>query len=45
MAQSNLDRVMQPRPPTFSTHGLIDYIVQLIVEEDEVSNKNIILSY
>jgi len=45
MVQSNLDGVLQPHPPTFSTNGLIDYIVQLIVEEDEVSNKNLTLSY
>ena len=28
----------EPRLPSFSTNGLIDYIIELIVEEDEVSN-------
>lgn len=39
LVQGNLDGVVirEMHPPTFSTAGLIDYIVQLIVEEDEVS--------
>jgi len=37
LIQGNLDGVItrQPRPPTFSTAGLLDYIIELIVEEDE----------
>lgn len=36
--QRNLDGIIthQPRLPTFSTPGLLDYIIELIVEEDEV---------
>lgn len=35
--QGSLDGIVirQPRPPTFSTAGLLDYIIELIVEEDE----------
>jgi hypothetical protein len=38
--QGSLDGIVirQPRPPTFSTAGLLDYIIELIVEEDEVGN-------
>ena len=37
--QGSLDGIVtqQPHPPAFSTAGLLDYIIQLIVEEDEVS--------
>lgn len=40
MMQGSLDDIVtqQPRPPTFSTAGLLDDIIELIVEEeDEVS--------
>jgi hypothetical protein len=38
LAQGSLDGIVtrQPRPPTFSTAGLLDYIIELVVEEDEV---------
>lgn len=37
LIQGSLDGIVnrQPRPPTFSTAGLLDYIIELIVEEDE----------
>jgi hypothetical protein len=36
--QSSLDSIVtrQSQAPTFSTAGLLDYIIELIVEEDEV---------
>lgn len=37
LIQGSLDGIVnrQPRPPSFSTAGLLDYIIELIVEEDE----------
>ena len=39
MHQSNLDGVVtrEPKQPPFTTAGLLDYIVELVVCEDEVS--------
>ena len=36
--QSTLDGVVthQPCPPAFTTDGLVDYIVELVVSKDEV---------
>jgi len=36
--QSTLDAAIsrQPKPPIFTTDGLLDYIVELVVSEDEV---------
>lgn len=38
MKQGSLDDVVtrQQRPPTFTTDGLLDYLVELVVCEDEV---------
>ncbi|KAF8228256.1 hypothetical protein L208DRAFT_1379438 [Tricholoma matsutake] len=37
LIQGSLDGIVnqQPHPPTFSTAGLLNYIIELIVEEDE----------
>ena len=45
--QGNLDGmlVQQTCLPTFSTAGLLDYIIELIVEEDEVGAQHVFLSY
>jgi hypothetical protein len=47
MLQGSLDGLVtcQPRPPTFFPAGLVDYIIELIVEEDEVRKSLILLSY
>ena len=39
LVQGSLDGIVtrQPRPPEFSLKGLLDYIIELIVAEDEVS--------
>ena len=39
LKQSTLDGavVHQPKPPVFTTDGLLDYIIELVVSEDEVS--------
>lgn len=39
LVQGSLDGIVtrKSRPPTFSTAGLLDYIIELIVQEDEVS--------
>ncbi|KAG1798503.1 uncharacterized protein HD556DRAFT_1305965 [Suillus plorans] len=34
--QRTLDRALVPKPPQFSKSGLVDYIVELIVAEDEI---------
>lgn len=34
--QRTLDRALVPKPPQFSKSGLVDYIVELIIAEDEV---------
>jgi hypothetical protein len=34
--QRTLDRALVPKPPQFTKAGLVDYIVELIVAEDEV---------
>ncbi|KAF8810837.1 hypothetical protein BYT27DRAFT_7024336, partial [Phlegmacium glaucopus] len=36
--QGTLDSIVtrQPRPPAFTTKGLLDYIVEFVVSEDEV---------
>jgi hypothetical protein len=38
LLQSSLDSIVtrEPKRPPFTTHGLVDYIVQLVVCEDEV---------
>jgi hypothetical protein len=40
LTQRSLDGIVnqQPRPPMFSIAGLLNYIIEFIVEEDEVSN-------
>jgi len=35
-AQATLDGVLVPKVPAFTKSGLMDYIVELIVSEDEV---------
>jgi hypothetical protein len=39
LLQSSLDSIIsrEPKPPPFTAQGLLDYIVELIVCEDEVS--------
>ena len=38
LAQTTLDDAItrHPRPPAFTTDGLLDYIIELVVSEDEV---------
>ena len=40
MKQGTLDRIIvqEPRIPPFTTAGLLDYVVELIVSEDNVSD-------
>ena len=39
LTQSTLEGTIsrRPKPPTFTTDGLLNYIIELVVSEDEVS--------
>jgi hypothetical protein len=40
MPQATLDASLTPKIPAFTKAGLMDYIVELIVAEDEVSDSH-----
>jgi hypothetical protein len=39
-AQQTLDKSLAPKIPEFTKSGLMDYIVELIVSEDEVRDRD-----